>query len=120
MRGNKVVDTIVGIANPPDLMPAQSPLSELSAADLRRAAAIREEIDRLESDLADVLTGSAPAPAPRKKKAASKKKAGKKKAGKKKAGKKKGGKRRLSPEARERIADAARRRWAAKRAKQGR
>jgi len=70
-------------------------------ATLKRAVEIAEQIERLETELASILKGSggaplssAPAPDETKVKA------------------KKGRRRKLSPEARERIAAAARARWA--------
>jgi hypothetical protein len=77
--------------------------STLSLDQLRRAVQIREEIERLESELSSVLGGGG---------------GGGEVAGRGKRGRKpgstgkKGGKRVMSPEARERIAAAQRRRWA--------
>lgn len=62
-------------------------MNSLSADQLRRAAAIKEQIDALESELAAILGGSAPARGA-------------------------GGKRTMSASARARIAAAQRARWA--------
>jgi hypothetical protein len=73
--------------------------STLSLDQLKRAVQIREEIERLESELSSLLGGSGGAP--------------RGKRGRKPGSTcKKGGKRVMSPEAREKIAAAQRRRWA--------
>ena len=78
-------------------------LASLSSEQLRRAVAIKEQIESLEKELHRLLTGAAvapteptPAPAPPARAVRGRR----------------GGRRRLSPEARARIAEAARRRWA--------
>jgi hypothetical protein len=68
-----------------------SPITELSPKQLRRAATLKEKIESLQADLARLLGGSA-APAPGK------------------PGRRK--RRKMSAEARARIAEAQRRRWA--------
>ena len=117
-------------------------IAHLSAEQLRRAAAIREEIDSLQAQLEGLLSGDGRKVTRGKKKAAKKKGAKRKmsKAGRERiaaaarrrwaklrkdgkvATKKKGAKRKMSKEGRERIAAAARKRWAkvrAEKAKQG-
>ena len=79
-------------------------LSDLSVTELRKVLQIKEEIATLETQLAAVLGGAVAAPA-----APTGKKRGPK------PGSKRGGRRKLSPEARERIAAAQRARWAAQR-----
>ena len=71
-------------------------LSDLSVSELRKVLQIKEEIASLETQLGVVL-GAPAAPAA------------------KPARGKRGGRRKLSPEARERIASAQRARWAAQR-----
>ena len=75
-------------------------LSDLSVTELRKVLQIKEEIATLETELKGVL-GATDAP-----KAAT--------AGAKPVAGKRGGRRKLSPEARERIAAAQRARWAAR------
>ena len=77
-------------------------LSDLSVTELRKVLNIKEEIAALETRLKAVLGASA-VPAPRSTPFA------------KPVARKRGGRRKLSPEARERIAAAQRARWAAQR-----
>jgi len=77
-------------------------LSDLSVTELRKVLNIKEEIAALETRLKAVLGASA-VPAPRSTPFA------------KPVARKRGGRRKLSPEARERIAAAQRARWAARR-----
>ena len=78
-------------------------LSDLSVTELRKVLQIKEEIASLETQLAAVLGAPAVAVAPVK--------TGAKRGPK--PGSKRGGRRKMSPEARERIAAAQRARWAA-------
>ena len=69
-----------------------------SIAQLKKAVAISEQIQTLQAELATLLGASGKISAPRKSAAT--------------VGKKRKGKRRLSPEARARIAAVVKRRWA--------
>jgi len=77
---------------------AMTSLNHVSAAQLRRAAAIKERIETLESKLSKLLGGSVPATDP---------------------GAPADGRRSLSPSARRKIAAAQRRRWAKSRQSKG-
>jgi hypothetical protein len=74
-----------------------------SAATLRRAIELSEQLEKLEAELRAVLAGSSPAPASAAPKAAAVAKPGKKR-------------RKMSPEARARIVAAQKARWARVRA----
>jgi hypothetical protein len=91
-------------------------LANVSGAQLRRAADIKEQIDRLNSELSAILGGGGSVSvAPRRGRPPG---SGKKAAAPAGGG---GGKRRvMSPEGRARIAAAARARWARVRAEKGR
>jgi hypothetical protein len=93
----------------------------ISAADLRRAANIREKIEALQAELNTVLSGNAPRRGRGRKPAAATSAAAPAAKGAKgaKRGPKKGGKRNLSPEARERIRAAVAARWARAKAGKG-
>lgn len=75
----------------------QSSLASLSPRQLRRAAEIKEKIDSLQRELDGLLGAAAPAPSRR--------------------GRKK--RRTMSPEARAKIGEAQRRRWAKQKSKAG-
>jgi len=77
-----------------------NPLLNLSVTQLKRAAQLKEQIDALNVELAQVLGGEIPIPF-------------------RKDPGTRGGKRQMSEEGRRRIAEAARRRWAAVRAAKG-
>jgi len=103
--GLKLVDINPEIAYPAVMNQSRS-LSDLSVTELRKVLHIKEQIAALENRLDAVLGGSAKAAsvtAPSAKRVAGKR----------------GGRRKLSPEARERIAAAQRARWAAVRSKAG-
>lgn len=74
-------------------------LKDISLEALKRAAEIRQQILDLENELEAILSGES-------------KGKGRRAAKKKTGAKKKRGKRKLSPEARERIIEAQRKRWA--------
>ena len=78
-------------------------LASLSSEQLRRAVAIKEQIEALEKELNRLLSGAAVSPAEPAPAAVPPARA---------VRGRRGGRRRLSPEARARIAEAARRRWA--------
>ncbi|MEZ5325822.1 MAG: hypothetical protein R3F19_12265 [Verrucomicrobiales bacterium] len=88
-------------------------LSNITAIQLREAAEIKDQIDRLETELVAILSGGTP-PVPGKR-------TGRKPGSKNKplesaasapTAKKKGGKRKMSPEGRARIVAAQKARWA--------
>ena len=78
-------------------------LASLSSEQLRRAVAIKEQIEALEKELNRLLSGAPAAPAEATPAPASPTRA---------VRGRRGGRQRLSPEARARLAEAARRRWA--------
>ena len=86
--------------------------SSLSLAQLKRAVQIREEIDRLETELAGLLSGGAMSVRGPGRKRGRKPAEASSESAAPRATRKKTGKRTLSPEAREAIAAAQRRRWA--------
>lgn len=80
-----------------------------SSADLRRAASIREKIDELERELTSLLGGGGSRSSAGRKSASASEEEG---ATGSKTARKRGGRRKMSPEARARIAAAQRARWA--------
>ncbi len=78
-------------------------LASLSSEQLRRAVAIKEQIEALEKELNALLSGAATAPGGAAAPAGAPARV---------APGGRGGRRRLTPEARARLAEAARRRWA--------
>jgi len=92
-------------------------LSNLSSTDLRRAADIQEQIQHLQAELEQVLSGKKkPGRKPGRKPGALKPgpKPGRRKPGPKPGAKKKKATRNMSPEGRAAISAAAKRRWAKK------
>ncbi len=92
-------------------------LENLSASDLRRAADLSEQIEELQSELAQILSGKKkPGRKPGRKPGAKKpgRKPGRKPAAKKKTAKKKGA-RKISAAARKKMSDKRKAYWAAKR-----
>lgn len=99
---------------------ANNLLSQISSHQLRRILDIREQIEKLENELASIAGGASSAPAPAAQ-AVAKKKRGRPAATRSSSSKPKaaakGGKRELSPESRAKMAEAMRRRWAVKKGK---
>jgi len=91
---------------------SESQLPKISAAALRKAATIREKIEQLEQEYQELL-GSADASTPARRGRKPGPKPGRKKPGPKPGSKKK---RPHSAETRQKIADAAKARWAKKKA----